>query len=123
MTRTWSLYFLRSICAKKPRTPTNVPLPRRTISRTASGRSRQATSSGTPSSGACLRNSVNQGLYLGRFQGSVAALLGGLPVCVAATVGGDPFVGKDQVRGEAHGVPKPRAGGTRAEGFLKAKKA
>ena len=48
------------------------PLPRSTVSRAASGRSRHGTSIGTPSSAACFFRSVNHDRYFGRFHGSIA---------------------------------------------------
>jgi len=48
MTRTCSLYFLRLICAKNPNTPSKLPLPRKTVSPSRSGNSRQGTSGARP---------------------------------------------------------------------------
>ena len=93
---------------RRPRSSRDPLAPRSTISRAASGSSRQGTSSGIPSAGACLRSSLYHGRYLGRFHGSMAP---------SASV--SPLSGITRFRSKSTVLPKPWQRGHAPKGLLK----
>ena len=80
--------------------------PSRALPRAVRARARPC---GTPSSAACLRSSVNQVRYLGRFHGSIA------PPCQRQAL-----VGNHQIHVEVDGVAESLAARTRAKRIVEA---